>query len=136
MPSQVKPTAIALVVCDNIYQEPGGKVALVGLFNSLKANSFPAKHPRLAVFASVTGVREASVAKLEIVNAENDQTIVSASGPFPGETEALTVVDMHFIFNNIVFPEAGMYYVRFWGNDHLIFMRPFDVSEIKGAKSE
>ncbi len=134
MTSQVKPTPIALVVCDNIYQEPGGKVALVGLFNSINAQKFPAKHPRMGIFASVTGVREGSTAKLEIVHAEDDSVIVSASGSFPKGTDAVSVVDMHFVFNNIVFPEPGIYYLRFWGNEHLVMMRPFNLVQAKGGK--
>lgn len=134
MPSQVKPTPIALILCDNIYQEPGGKIALIGLFSSIGAPTFPAKHPRMAVFASVTGVRDGSIAKLEIVNAENDaQIIVSAEGPFPQGADTLTIVDMHFIFNNLVFAEPGMYYLRFWGNEHLLMMRPFNLQKTGGA---
>ena len=127
-PSTIKPTPIALVVCDTIYQEPAsGKTALVGLFNGILASSFPVRHPRMAVFASVTGLRDGSHAKLDIVHSETEQCIVSAQGPFPGGPAPVTVVDMNFVFNNVVFPEEGTYYVRFWGNDHLLLMRPFEV---------
>lgn len=136
MTSQVRPTPIALVVCDNIYQEPGGKIALVGLFSSINAQRFPVKHPRMGIFASVTGVREGSTAKLEIVHAENDTVIVSAGGPFPKGSEPLSIVDMHFVLNNVIFPESGLYYIRFWGNDHLLMMRPFNLQELEGDKRE
>ena len=139
MPSSVKPTPIALVVCDNIYSEPGGgKTALVGLFSGITASSFPARHPRMAVFASLTGLRSDATAKLEIVHAETDHVIVSAQGPFPKECTPLTVVDMNFIFDNVVFPSAGTYYIRFWANEHLIVMRPFEVrpSRKRGAKKD
>jgi len=131
MASNIKPTPIALVVCDNIYQEPGGKTALVGLFNSISANKFPVRHPRLAVFASVTGLREGSTAKLDVQHAESEQVVMSAEGPFPEGTGPVTVADLNFIFSNIIFPEEGTYYIRFWGNDHLLMMRPFQVLKIK-----
>ena len=131
MPSSVKPTPIALVVCDNIYSEPGGKTALVGLFTGIVAPKVPVRHPRMAVFASVTGLREGATAKLEIVHAETDRTIVAAEGPFPKGHTPLTVVDMNFIFNNVIFPKEGTYYIRFWVNDYPIVMRPFQVSVIK-----
>ena len=131
MASTVKPTPIALVVCDSIYMEPGGKTALVGLFNSISAQTFPCKHPRMAVFASLTGLRNASTAKLEIVHAENDRVVVSAQGEFPEVESPLMVVDMNFIFNNVIFPEEGTYYIRFWANDHLLVMRPFTVGSVK-----
>ena len=129
MSSIVKPTPIALVVCDTIYHEqPGGKTALVGLFNEIRAQSVPVRHPRMAVFASVTGLREDSRAKLDIVHGENDRPVVCAEGPFPKGTTPLAVVDLHFVFNNIVFPVEGTYFIRFWGNEHLLVMRPFKVS--------
>ena len=119
------------MVCDNIYQEPGGKIALVGLFSSIKSAGFPAKHPRMGIFASVTGVREGSTAKLEIVHSEDDRVVVSAGGPFPKGADPLSVVDMHFVFNNVIFPEEGVYYIRLWGNDHLLMMRPFELQAIE-----
>jgi len=109
MSSTVKAAPIALVLCDAIYQDPvGGKTTLVGLFNNIAATKFPIAHPRLAVFASVTGLREGSHAKLEIIHGETEQPIVSASGPFPKETMPLTVADLNFVFNNVVFPEEGI----------------------------
>jgi hypothetical protein len=134
MASTVKPTPISLVVCDNIYQEqPVGKTALVGLFSGIFAASFPATHPRMAVFVSVTGVREESTAKLDIVHAETDKAVISVQGPFPGKFSPTTVVDMNFILNNVTFPEEGRYYIRFWANDHLLLMRPFEVKLMKKA---
>ena len=136
MPSSIKPTAIALVVCDNIYSEPGGKTALVGLFNGISAHKFPVLHPRMAVFASVTDLRAGSTAKLEIVHAEDDSVVVAAEGPFPEGLSPLTVVDMNFIFNNIIFKEEGTYFIRFWANEHLLMMRPFQVSLIKKREED
>ena len=137
MQSTVKPSPIALVVCDTIYQEPGGKLALVGLFNGVVATAIPARHARLAVFASATGVRPDSTAKIEIVHAEHeDRIVVAAEGPFPPEAGVVSVVDLSFIFNNLVFPETGIYYVRFWANGHLLLMRPFEVKEAKPQESQ
>jgi hypothetical protein len=134
--STVKPSPIALVLCDSIYQEqPGGKTALVGLFNSINCRSLPLKHPRMAVFASLTGLRGNSRAKLEIVHGETDQCVVAAEGPLPSGANPLSVVDMNFIFNNVVFSDEGQYFLRFWANGHPLMMRPFTVRVIKDAKN-
>ena len=133
----IKPTIIALVICDNIYTEPSGKTALVGLFNSVQASEFPHRHGRLAVFVSVTGLRSQAECKLEIVHGETDQVVVTAKGSFPEQVGPVDVVDMEFILGNLVFPESGTYYIRFWGNDHLLAMRPFSVRRIaKKGESE
>ncbi|MCP4593296.1 MAG: hypothetical protein GY842_21375 [bacterium] len=131
MANNVKPTPIALVVCDNIYEEPGGKVALVGLFNNIVTSELPVTHPRLAVFASVTGLRKGSQAKLEILHGESESAVVAAQGPFPDDVDPLSVVDMSFVFNNVTFEEEGTYFIRFWGNDHVLMMRPFQVCKRK-----
>jgi hypothetical protein len=137
MPRTVKPTPIALVVCDAIYQEPGGKTALVGLFSNIASYSPPPiKHSRMAVYASVTGLRDGSHTRLEIVEGETENVIVSAQGPFPKGATPLSIADLNFVLNNVVFPEVGTYFIRFWVNDHLLMMRPFEVSVIESGKAK
>lgn len=131
----VKPSIIALVLCDNIYHDADDKTALVGLFNSIYAPAFPAKHPRLAVFVSVTGIRPKMTAKLDIVFGETDQPIVTAKGGFKKDVNPLTVVDMEFMLGDVIFPEPGRYVVRFFGNEHLLAMRRFDVHHRQGGTS-
>ena len=138
MPNSHKPAIIALVVCDNIYQEESGKTALVGLFNRLTGSSFPLRHPKLAVFVSVTDMAPDSVGKLEVVSLESDHTVAEAKGDFPGPVGRLTVVDMNFILKNLVFPEPGIYSIRFSVNGHPLAERRFEVvkpkrKEEKGA---
>jgi len=93
----------------------------------------PVVIPRLAVFASVTGLRKESYAKLEIVHSESEEPVVSAEGSFPEGAEPISVVDLHFIFNGVTFPEEGVYFVRFWANGHCMMMRPFTVQTKKGG---
>lgn len=96
MTSKVKVAPIALVLCEAVCQDPvGGKTALVGLFNNITARKFPVVHPKLAVFASVTGLREGSHAKLAIIHGETEQPIVAANGPFPKGATPLDVADLN-----------------------------------------
>lgn len=90
----VKPSGIALVLCDNIYQDPGGKTALVGLFNAILTPKVPVTHPRLAVFVSLTGLRSGGTGRLEIIHGETDDVIDGMEGPFPKEVAATDVIDM------------------------------------------
>lgn len=131
-----KPSPIALVICDNVYRESGGKTALVGLFNHITAARFPAKHSRLCVYASVTDVRPDTVFKLEIVNAETDHEVLSMRGPPPPQANPITVCDLIFELQDLVFPEPGRYDVRFWGNEHFLLQRPFEVKHAGGIRHE
>ena len=138
MPEQtVKPNIIALVVCDEIYIEPTGKVALVGLFAQILTKKCPFIHPKMAIYVSVSGLRPGSQGKLEIVHGEAEHTpLVVAEGKFPDDAGPLDVLDMQFILNNVAFQTPGKHFIRFWGNQHLIAMRPFHVREVETNKSQ
>ena len=126
----VKPNLIALVVCDDIYVEQRGKIALVGLFSQILAKKVPCVHPRMAVYVSVSGLRAGSRGRLEIVYGEAEETpLVAAEGRFPDDAKPLDVLDMQFILNNVPFHAIGKHFIRFWANQHLIAMRPFYVVE-------
>ena len=131
MPGTTKPSPIALVVCDSIYQEPTGKTALIGLFNEIRASKFPARHGRLCVFVSVTDVRPGTQFKLNLVHAETDHEVARLQGPPPGGLEPTSICDFSFVMENLVFQEPGRHYIQFWGNDHLLLQRPFEVVKIE-----
>jgi len=128
-----KPTPIALVVCDNVYRESQGKTALVGLFNRIKAAQFPVVHPRLCVYVSVTDIKPGTVFKLEIVHSETDEVVASAEGPPPKGIDPTGICDFTFEIGNLRFREPALYYIRFWGNDHVLLQRPFMVQRIGGG---
>jgi hypothetical protein len=122
-----KPSPIALVVCDALYQEPSGKTALVGLFNRLAAVKFPATHPQMCVYASVTDVRPGTKFRLVIEHAENGRRVTELSGQPPEVvTNPTTILDLRFVLQGLTFPEPGRYYIQFWANDNLLLQRPFD----------
>ena len=127
-----RPTAIALVVCDNAYTESGGKRALVGLFNNINARSFPATHSRMCVYFSVTDIKPKTKFKLDIVHSETDEPIVSMGGGPPPNINPTTICDFVFELRNVTFPEPGRYYIRLWGNDLVLVQRPFEVKRAEG----
>jgi hypothetical protein len=129
MASTVKPTPIALVVCDAVYHESTRKTALVGLFNQIHASKFPAVHRRLCIYCSVTDTRSGSEFKIDIVHSETDETVLEMQLAPPPELSPTMIVDMTFELTNVQFKEAARYYIRFWGNGHLLLQRPFDVKE-------
>ncbi len=130
------PAPIALVVCDNIYRESGGKTALVGLFNRMAFPSFPAVHHRLCVYASVTDIRPQTRFRLDIVHSETDEKVASLAGPPPEGTDPTTICDLNFELRNLVFKEPGRYYIQFWGNDHMLLQRPFEVTQIEPQRNQ
>ena len=130
------PTPIALVLCDNVYRATNGKQALVGLFNKIIAQKFPASHPRMCVFVSVTSIRPNTNCSLDIINAETDAQVIAVSGPAPAGVPPTTVWDVVFELPPLTFHTAGKYYVRFLGNNQVLMQRPFEVIEMQKAKEE
>jgi len=130
------PTGIAIVVCDNVYTDSGGKRALVGLFNKISSSQFPAIHNRLCVFVSLTSLRLTTVCKLEIVHAETDEAIVEMQGPLPHDNPT-TICDMVFELRGLQFPEPGKYFIRFSGKDGITLLeRPIEVALISTPPEE
>lgn len=130
------PTPIALVLCDNVYRASNGKQALVGLFNQLFATAFPATHPRMCVFVSITSIRPSTDCSLDIVNAETDEAVVTILGPVPQGIPPTSVWDVVFELPPLTFPSAGRYYVRFLGNGQVLMQRPFEVIDLRQENAE
>lgn len=49
MAERTRPNLNVTLLCDDVRQEIGGKISLMGIFENIYASSFPAVHPRLAV---------------------------------------------------------------------------------------
>lgn len=130
---KTKPAPIALVVCDNVYREPSGKKALMGLFDIVFAPKFPAAHPKMCIYVSVTDIRPNSKLRIDIVFGETDEPLLTIAGDVPKNVDPTAIVDLTFNINNLVFPKAGTYFVRFWGNDHCLLMRPIKVKQVEGG---
>ncbi|MCH8806642.1 MAG: hypothetical protein IH986_11200 [Planctomycetes bacterium] len=126
----IKPSPIALVVCDNVYREEGGKIALVGLFNRIMAPTFPAKHPRLCVYAAVTDIHPGTRFRLVIVNPETDHKVAELEGPVPENVSPTSICDLEFSLSGLTFPTPARYDIQFWGNEHLLMQRPFEVAHL------
>ena len=131
----VPPQPVALIVCDNVYQESGGKNALVGLFSKIIASRFPATHSRMVVYVAVTDVRPNSVGRLEIVHGETDELVAGMQGPIKVD-DPVQIVEMIFVLEKVTFPEPGLYFVRFSANDRPLLSRPFLVVKSEGRTDE
>jgi len=123
---------IALVVCDNIYEDLRQKKALVGLFNNIYSPGFPVAHPQMAVYIAFTDTRPNMKGRLDIVNGESDEVIAGAEGDIPKTDSPNSVIEMDFILNNVVFREPGMYFVRFLINGVIQSQKPIRVIQAGG----
>jgi hypothetical protein len=126
-----KPVPIALVICDNVYTDGGGKKALIGLFNRIRGSDFPHHQRKLAIFVSFTDIRRKTSCRLDIVNAETEKPVLVVEEPVPDAADPFAIIDIDFVLEGVVFDEPGVYSVRFWGNDEIIVQRPIIVERVK-----
>jgi hypothetical protein len=130
MGEKTKPSLNFTLLCDDVRQEMGGKISLMGIFENVYANSFPAVHPRLAAvneWADGLGEFEATlrilspdrktvlretVTKLKLVNARFKHRDIS-------------------IHLNLEFKEPGTYWIENYLDGILVNSVPISVILVK-----
>jgi hypothetical protein len=130
MGERTKPSLNFTLLCDDVRQEMGGKVSLMGIFENVYANSFPAIHPRLATvneWADGLGefettlrilspdrksVLRETVTKLKLVNAQFKHRDIS-------------------IHLNLEFKEPGTYWIENYLDGILVNSVPLSVILVK-----
>jgi hypothetical protein len=130
MGEKTKPSLNFTLLCDDVRQEMGGKISLMGIFENVYAGSFPAVHPRLATvneWADGLGEFEATlrilspdrktvlretVTKLKLVNARVKHRDIS-------------------IHLNLEFKEPGTYWIENYLDGILVNSVPINVILVK-----
>jgi len=130
MGEKTTPSLNFTLLCDDVRQEMGGKISLMGIFENVYANSFPAVHPRLAAvneWADGLGEFEATlrilspdrktvlretVTKLKLVNARFKHRDIS-------------------IHLNLEFKEPGTYWIENYLDGILVNSVPISVILVK-----
>lgn len=105
-----------LLTADYASIDPGsGKLNMLGVFNTIRARSFPTMHSRFYLAIRVVGDHnvERTEHKLAIQLADLDgKELVALEGSFALQATAPGVDSQHdfsFEFNDLVFPEPGDY---------------------------
>lgn len=130
MAEKTRPHLNFTLLCDDIRQELGGKISLMGIFENIYARNFPAIHPRLAImneWAEGLGEFEAT---LRILSPDR-KTILRES------VTRLKLVDARFkhrdisIHLNIEFKEPGTYWIENYLDGILVNSIPLNVMLVK-----
>ena len=125
------PIGLAIVICDQIIEDKlTNKKSLIGIFNQIGAGQFPCRHPRLAVFVSLTEGRGSSTARLRITHDESNQSVADINGQitFP---DIHSVVELNFDLVGLTFPQPGLYSIEFYCDDALVLERRFHVMQMQ-----
>lgn len=122
-----KPECLSIIICDDVYRdETTKKLIIVGAFNTVRAPSFPCKHPRMVVLFTLTNARGEYDLSLRVEHERTGHGVIDISGPFKLQ-DPLAIVDINVELRDLVFPETGKYWVVLMADKEIICQRPFSV---------
>lgn len=129
MTDRIQPSLHFTIICDDIRQETGGKISLMGLFENIYATKFPVIHPRLVIISEwIEGKGEFDV-KTQILSTDR-KTVVRQS------LTKIKLNEVNFrhrnvsIHLNINFDSPGTYWIENFLDDELINSIPLRVIHI------
>jgi hypothetical protein len=131
MTDKPSPVGLAIVICDLIIEDKHThKKSLIGIFNQIGALQFPCRHPRMAVYVSLTEGRGQYDVRLRIVHEESGQAVGEVHGQIQF-ADIHAVAELNFDLMNLAFPQPGLYSIEFYCDDALVLERRFQVLPVK-----
>lgn len=108
---KIKPRLNYTILCDDVRQELGGKFSLMGLFESIYANSFPAVHPRFAIVNEWTGGKGDFKLTIRLLGTNKKDALSESESTISLFSETQRHRDIAVRFNT-TFTMPGTYWVQ------------------------
>ena len=122
-----------MVVCDNVHQDPGtGKFFLLGCFSVVHAREFPATHPLMFLYVSVTNGRGKVPLKIQLIDANEEQSPIWSVEEEVDFPDPRIVMEMYFGLVNIKFPEPGEYRFQLFAAREFLMERRIIINQVAG----
>lgn len=120
----IKPNLQFSVLCDDVRREDNGKFMLLGLFETINANSFPATHRTLFVANRWCKGEGEFIQKIRILDSTDSKPLFQTNEqPF----ELIDIDSHHTLisrFDNLTFPKAGKYWLEVLLDGELVLNYP------------
>lgn len=130
MTETIRPSLQYIIICDDVRQEAGGKISLMGLFENIYATSFPVLHPRLALMSEWSEGRGEFTVTTRILSPDRKTAIretaskISLSDPQYKHRD----ISVHL---NIDLKTPGTYWIEYSLDNELISSIPLNVVHVK-----
>lgn len=124
------PFPLALILCDSaIVDETSKKKTLVGIFDRILVERFPATHRPLTIYARLTDAEGRYDFRVDYVQVKTDKIL--AQGKLAGIDipDRLTPFEILLTPPPIPIPEPGQYEFRVWANGRYVGRVAFTVEE-------
>lgn len=127
--TKTKPNLLYTLLCDDVRQEVGGKFSLMGLFESIYANAFPAVHPRFAIVNEWTGGKGEFSVKIRLLAPDREQIISESEAKLALYSETQRHRDISIRFNT-TFKAQGTYWIETLLDNERISITPLVVQMV------
>jgi hypothetical protein len=130
MSDKIKPSLAYTIICDDVRQEAGGKISLMGLFENIYATVFPVLHPRLALMSEWSDGKGDFSVSTRILSPDRKTLIrettskISLSDPQYKHRD----ISLHL---NIELQAPGTYWIEYALDNELISSIPLHVIYVK-----
>lgn len=130
MTDRIKPSPTFTIICDDVRQETGGKLSLMGLFENIYATKFPAIHPRLAVLTEWSGGQGEFMIRMRILAPDRKSVIRETSSKMTlnGIQYRHRDVSVHL---NVELKVPGTYWVENFLDDEMMNSMPVNVVQVR-----
>jgi hypothetical protein len=109
--TKINPALSYTLLCDDVRQEVGGKFSLMGLFETIYANTFPAVHPRFAIVNEWTGGKGEFAVKIRLLAPDKEQVLSESEAKINLVNETQRHRDISIRFNT-TFKAPGTYWIE------------------------
>jgi hypothetical protein len=127
--TKIKPRLSYTILCDDVRAELGGKYSLMGLFESIYANSFPALHHRFAIVNEWAGGKGTFSVKIRLLAPDRKQVLSESEAKLDLFSETQRHRDISVRFNT-TFTVPGTYWVETVLDDERISIIPLNLQQV------
>jgi len=127
--NKIKPALVHTILCDDVRQEMGGKFSLMGLFESISAENFPAIHPRFAILNEWAGGRGEFFTRIRLLAPDRKTVLAESEAKFTLYNENQRHRDISVRFNT-TFPAPGTYWLEMLLDTEQVALIPLPIQQV------
>jgi hypothetical protein len=125
------PTAVAMLLCDQVITEQGtNKKSLIGVFENFNWPTFPAVLPRLGIYIKLADAAGKYDFKLRFV-ALKDESLLAEIGLNTDVRDASSYAEISLNIGNIPIPAEGKYEIQLYFGD--VYLHRITMQALKTA---
>jgi hypothetical protein len=118
------PLVLAVLTADAVHRDPAtGKLSILGVVNEVRAASYPATLPFLAVYLAVTDGHGEVRLRVRVVDAADGDTEVAGGTLAAAFDGPLVVAEIVLDMPGLTFPRAGEYRLQVVHGDAVLAER-------------